>query len=481
MSNHHGKGLPNCQNCHYPLAESDKFCPNCGQKNTDGHVSLHDLWHELTHYFTHVDNKIFVTLKDLLVPGKLTDEFFKGHRKRYIHPINLFFVVGIIMPFIMGQVWQKTSKEAQMGKGFTTEKTYYRNDLLFEMDSMVKHDSSRFAGSVRPILDSFLLQNYQRANTKWSLVDTSSSGYTSRFCRTMDKMQDARKAVQMLTDTLQIDKGFVAKPLLNKRLEETETYLSKLKYDSITIIAKYAAANNIPYKTVEEKWRINYMGYIFGKNLDSKSKPKPFTFDSMMRYPVDYDAFKVRLDSIRRIIKRDSAKLGLLAGVDELKIDELDLLTMSNEALIDKYKLTTWRSKMAVKQVKKFGQQGVDGLMKFYNEKSTWITILGIIPSAWFLLLMYRSRNRLYVEHLVFLLHFSTLSFLLSTLLLIPKDWMLYVSLFVTFVALNFAIKRFYKQGWGKTLLKSTIFYILYTIQGLILATIGIVLSLLFT
>ena len=111
MSHHHTEGLPYCQNCHYPIAELDKFCPNCGQQNTDGHVSLHDLWHELTHYFTHVDNKIFTSIRDLLIPGKLTDEFFKGHRKRYVHPINLFFVVGIIVPFILGRMWKDAAQD----------------------------------------------------------------------------------------------------------------------------------------------------------------------------------------------------------------------------------------------------------------------------------------------------------------------------------------------------------------------------------
>jgi hypothetical protein len=479
MSNHHGKGLPNCQNCHYPLAELDKFCPNCGQQNTDGHVSLHDLWHELTHYFTHVDNKIFVTIKDLLIPGKLTDEFFKGHRKRYIHPINLFFVVGIIMPFILGQIWHKTATENFMDKGYIKEKELYRNDLLFEMDSMVKRDSNRFDRNIRPVLDSFLLQNYQRNNTKWSAVDTSEKGNMIKYYFIMDKMQDIRKAVKVLTDTLQIDKVIVDKPLIEKRLDESEAFLSKLKYDSIKIIARSAAATNKPYKEVEEKWSRGMVGYNFGKSMATKGKPKPLTLDDILRYPVGYDALQVRLDSIRRIIKRDSTDLELFAGT-ALRIDELDLSVMSYGALIDKYHVTGWRPKMAVKQAKKFGQQGMEGLMKFYNEKSTWLTILGIIPAAWFLLLMYRSRNRLYVEHLVFLLHFSTLSFVISALLLIQKDWMIYFSLFVTFTALTFAMKRFYRQGWGKTLLKSALFYTFNTVLGFTLATIGIVLSLLF-
>jgi Protein of unknown function (DUF3667) len=71
----------------------------------------------------------------LLIPRKLTEAFFKGHRKRYIHPTNLFFVVGVILPFVAGKMWQNAAKENHMDKGFIKEKELYRNDLLFEMDS----------------------------------------------------------------------------------------------------------------------------------------------------------------------------------------------------------------------------------------------------------------------------------------------------------------------------------------------------------
>lgn len=479
MSHHHKAGLPYCQNCHYPIAELDKFCPNCGQQNTGADVSLHDLWHELTHYFTHVDNKIFVTLRDLLIPGKLTDEFFKGHRKRYIHPINLFFVVGVILPFVTGKVWQNAAAESHLEKGFIKEKELYRNDLLFEMDSTVKRDSSRFGG-VRPVLDSFLLENYQRTNTRFSMVDTSDTGYMTRYYRTIDKMQDARKAIRMLTDTLYIDKNFVDKPLMQKRLPEFETYLSKLKYDSITTIAKAAQTNNKTYKEIETRWAKGALGFSLGKSWASKGKLKPLTFDSIMHYPADYDELQVRLDSIRRIIKRDSVRLGLFLGT-ELKIDELDLTMMSDDALIEKYQITEWKSKIAVKQAKKFGQQGMEGLMKTYSEKSIWITVFSIIPAAWFLLLLYKSRNKMYVEHLVFLLHLSTLGFVTSTLLLFKKDWMIYVILVVSFVVLTLAIKRFYKQSWGKSVLKSVIFFVLNNILGMIIAIVGMVLSILLT
>ena len=479
--NHHKAGLPYCQNCHYPIAELDKFCPNCGQQNTDGHVSLHDLWHEVTHYFMHVDNKIFVTLRDLLMPGKLTDEFFKGHRKRYIHPINLFFVVGVIMPYIMSSVWHKTAAENHLDEGFIKEKQLYRNDLLFEMDSTIKQNSSRFNSNVRPVLDSFLLENYQRANVKWSKVDTSDNGYMKRYYMTLDKMQNARKAIKMLSDTIQIDKGFVDKPLMNNRLGEYEAYLSKLKYDSIQMIAKVAEMKGKPYKDIEQKWAAGMMGFSYGKSLAMKgNKPKPLTFDSIMHYPANYDPIQADRDSVRRIIKRDSVKLDILTG-SKLKIDELDLSSMSVDALIEQYKVTDWKEKIIVKQAKKFGEGGMDSLMKVYNEKSTWITILSIIPAALLLLLMYKSQNKLYVEHLVFLIHYSTLSFIVSALMLIPYDWVKYLSMVVSFVVLILGIKRFYKQNWGKTILKSVIFYVFYAILGIIITFIGIALSILLT
>jgi hypothetical protein len=478
MSHHHKAGLPNCQNCHYPLAELDKFCPNCGQQNTDGHVSLHDLWHEVTHYFLHVDNKIFATIRDLLIPGKLTDEFFKGHRKRYIHPIQLFFVIGVIMPYIMGSMWHKAAAENHLDEGFIKEKQLYRNDLLFEMDSTIKHDSSRFGRGIRPVLDSFLVENYQRANVKWSKIDTSDNGYASRYYRILDKMQDTRKAIKLLSDTLQIDKGFVDKPLINNRLADCEAYLSKLKYDSIQIVAKFAEVKNKSYKYVLDRWQAGAMGYGYGKSLAMKgAKPTPLTFDSIMRYPVDYDPIQARLDLKRRTIKRDSTGFDIWGS--KLKISDLDLSNMPYDDLIEQYKVTDWKEKIMVKQAKKFGEGGMDSLMRTYNEKSTWITVFSIMPAALLLLLMYKSQNRLYVEHVVFLIHYSTLGFIISALLLIQKDWMIYTSLGINIIALAFAIKRFYQQNWGKTILKSVIFYVCNAILGMVIALIGIVLSIL--
>ena len=90
--------------------------------------------------------------------------------------------------------------------------------------------------------------------------------------------------------------------------------------------------------------------------------------------------------------------------------------------------------------------------------------LLGDFPKMMFFLLplfaaslklLYWRRKRLYVEHLVFLLHVHAFAFLVLTpLMLLPLVWRgLFVGLILpVYVAL--ALRAVYKQGWPKTLLK---------------------------
>ena len=482
MSHKHSKGLPNCQNCHHPLDEMDKFCPNCGQHNTDGHVTLHDLWHELSHYFTHVDNKIFITIRDLFVPGRLTEHFFKGHRKRYIHPINLFFLVAIILPWIMGQAFKDNNKKAGIASGFIKEKELYRNDLLFEMDSILKTDNAQFPKEVKIALDTFLLQNYHRSNNGSSQEDSTERGFTIQFYVTLDKLQNARNAIKLLNDTLQIDKAPTSNTILiRQRLTEYENWISRLKYDSITSLTKVAQFQHKSIPEAQSGVKAGLIGYNFGKSMALKGKEiKTLTLDSIMNYPVDYDLAKIRRDSLHKVIQRDSLNVGILTG-KKTNIDELDLINLSNEEIFDKYNITGFWNKLGVKQIKKFGKQGFKAVFDTYANKSVWISIVTLFPSAWFLLFMYRRQNRLYVEHLVFLIHFSTLGFILSTVMLLNPVWGMILSIMLSLIALAMGIKRFYQQSWGKTILKTSIFYIMNSIFSIIISLIGFTLSIVFS
>jgi hypothetical protein len=153
MSHKSNKKLhPYCLNCHYPLSEFDKNCSQCGQKPTDGKITLHDLMHEFVHTLFHLDGKFFWTLKHLFVPGRLTLEFFKGHHKRYAHPVQLFLVLGALT---FGTVVSKTHEaEEQIVKSIDKRKeSILREKYLIELRKTHFGIASNYSKEQSRILD----------------------------------------------------------------------------------------------------------------------------------------------------------------------------------------------------------------------------------------------------------------------------------------------------------------------------------------
>ena len=86
--------LTNCLNCGESLHGA--YCAVCGQKVTAPRPTFHDLVHEITHEFLHVDAKILQSLKLLFTqPGFLTAEYWEGRRARYITPVRLYLIFSV--------------------------------------------------------------------------------------------------------------------------------------------------------------------------------------------------------------------------------------------------------------------------------------------------------------------------------------------------------------------------------------------------
>jgi hypothetical protein len=92
-----------CLNCNAQI--HGRFCHVCGQENTDPRESI---WSIFSHFFndiTHFDGKFFATAGKLLTkPGFLPQEFIKGRRASYLHPIRLYVFTSAVFFIIFYSV-----------------------------------------------------------------------------------------------------------------------------------------------------------------------------------------------------------------------------------------------------------------------------------------------------------------------------------------------------------------------------------------
>lgn len=86
-----------CLNCTTDLQPEYSFCPSCGQKAALHRLSLHDIFHDAVHYFTHADKGFFQLLKALLLKtGTVGKEYISGRRKKYFSALNFYLLVAAI-------------------------------------------------------------------------------------------------------------------------------------------------------------------------------------------------------------------------------------------------------------------------------------------------------------------------------------------------------------------------------------------------
>ena len=89
-----------CLNCNYVV--ENKFCPNCGQENTETRKTFHHLFIHFFEDLTHYENSFWKTIKNLMFkPGALTVEYLSGKRLSYLAPIRLYIFVSFITFFLV--------------------------------------------------------------------------------------------------------------------------------------------------------------------------------------------------------------------------------------------------------------------------------------------------------------------------------------------------------------------------------------------
>lgn len=84
-----------CLNCRHVVEQ--KFCPNCGQENSDSRKTFHHLFVHFFEDLTHYENAFWKTIRNLLFkPATLTKEYLSGKRLSYLAPIRLYIFISFI-------------------------------------------------------------------------------------------------------------------------------------------------------------------------------------------------------------------------------------------------------------------------------------------------------------------------------------------------------------------------------------------------
>jgi hypothetical protein len=177
--------------------------------------------------------------------------------------------------------------------------------------------------------------------------------------------------------------------------------------------------------------------------------------------------------SLRGFTVRDS--IDLLTGFENgeiitSKVCSYDYGHMTTNQLLDTYKIQGTITRTIATQMLKVAGSGKT-VLYYLLDKSIYGLLFMLPVFALFYQLLYIRQKRYYVEHLVFNFHIHTaVFFFLSVFLLtlrvtgnVENENLWTPFLFLSFLYILVATKRYYQQGWIKTVFKVSVLSVLYT------------------
>jgi len=152
-----------CLNCNTAFAKGAKYCSTCSQKTRSGKVTVREYLAEFFNEVFNLNSKLFKTLGALLIPGKLTKEYFLGKRKSYAPPIRLFLVMLII--FFGVESYMESMKIEDNVLEFGTRKKA-RQEMIDRVDNISIEVKEKYANRDTDLIDTlnvwFKDMNYSR-------------------------------------------------------------------------------------------------------------------------------------------------------------------------------------------------------------------------------------------------------------------------------------------------------------------------------
>jgi hypothetical protein len=150
-----GQPITECENCGAQL--HGHWCAKCGQAAVEYRRSFRHVILDILDSFLNWDSKFFATLAWLIVkPWHLTNEFVRGHRVRYLHPIRLYLLASILFFFVVNYWAKSIHMETPHRQKLTPEQRLKieeklkNKDLPAEIRDKVKADLNEASQSPSP-------------------------------------------------------------------------------------------------------------------------------------------------------------------------------------------------------------------------------------------------------------------------------------------------------------------------------------------
>lgn len=90
-----------CTNCEHALPADARFCSHCGQKTLYAPRTLREIAQSAFGRDFTPDGRLWLTLRALVVPGKLTEDWIQGRQQRYLGPMRLFLLALFLQVLAM--------------------------------------------------------------------------------------------------------------------------------------------------------------------------------------------------------------------------------------------------------------------------------------------------------------------------------------------------------------------------------------------
>lgn len=141
----------NCENCATPL--QGPYCHACGQSLHSPTRHFGHAVEEVFESFWHLDGRVFRTLRDLMVPGRVARNYLAGQRVRYIAPLRLFVILSLLT-FFVGQLVVHVDgdrvgfdgREAAIGRAQTVAEVERVRDTLLGELAVAEKERAKMPG-----------------------------------------------------------------------------------------------------------------------------------------------------------------------------------------------------------------------------------------------------------------------------------------------------------------------------------------------